>query len=111
MPDIGAQKAASEAVMSLAGSEKFILNEGQFAKLMKLCEFVDLCGEELGVEDMTIDAGLGRISLKMFDVVFDHGTTHPFFSYIKYAEYLSFKKENDGICLTMGVERLWAKIE
>lgn len=111
MPDMGTQEAASKAVATLVVSDKLILNEGQFAKLMKLCEFVDLYGEELGVEDVSIDASLGRISLKMFDVVFNHGATHPFFSCIKYAEYLSFKKANDGICLTMGVERLWAKIE
>ena len=90
---------------------RYILNEGQFAKLMTLCEFVDLYGAELGVKKMTIDANLGRISLEMFDVIFDCGVTHPFFSYIKNAEYLSFKKANDGICVTLGVERLWSKVE
>ena len=111
MPDMEAQKTIARAVASLAGTGEFILNEGQFAKLMTLCEFVDLYGAELGVKKMTIDANLGRISLEMFDVIFDCGVTHPFFSYSKNAEYLSFKKANDGICVTLGVERVWSKVE
>ena len=49
-----------------------------------------------------------EISLCIDEVIFDFGREHPFFEYIKNADYLRFSKsKHDGLKIEYGVHDVW----
>lgn len=113
MPELETKAFVSETVstMATAYSGRLILNEGQFSRLLKLCELVEVMNEEDGIENFAVNAELGCISLETPVLTIKDGRSSKFLTYMKNADYTSVRETGGVLQLVMGVERLWSKIE
>ncbi len=113
MPGMEAKETMSQAVLAMAKKcpDKIILNDGQFAKLLKLCELVDLINEEDEVNNLVIDAVGGKVSFEVAVLTLKNGEDDRFLSYIKNADFSHVNETQGYLRLTIGVERLWSKVE
>ena len=78
------------------------------AKLVRLCELVDVLNDEEGVEQVAVayekNPSLISFIIDVDELVFQNGRAHSFFEYIKSANVMSFSKSsNDGISVKLGV--------
>lgn len=91
----------------------YTLNSGAVRKFEKLCELADLLDEEFGAKDIQVrsEENFGVVSVDLFDVEFSRGRSHPFFEYIKSADFLNFSKGGeDTLRIQFGVRDLWLKV-
>ncbi len=97
MPGMEAKETMSQAVLAMAKKcpDKIVLNDGQFAKLLKLCELVDLINEEDEVNNLVIDAVGGKVSFEVAVLTLKNGEDDRFLSYIKNADF-SHVNETQG---------------
>lgn len=113
MPELETKAFVSETVstMATACSGKLILNEGQFSRLLKLCELVEVMNEEDGIENFSFNAQLGCIYFEIPVLTIKDGRSSQFLTYMKNADYVNVSETNGVLLIAMGVERLWSKIE
>lgn len=113
MPELEAKAVVSETVgtMAKAYGGKLILNEGQFSRLLKLCELADVMNEEDGIENFAANAELGQISFEIPVLTIKDSRSSQFLTCMKNADYTSVRETGGVLRLVMGVERLWSKIE
>lgn len=76
-----------------------------------LSELADILLREFGTQKVTLDAASelndGTIFVDTDEVIFENGCSHPFFKYIKYADFLTFSKTSDGLLrVAFGVKDL-----
>ena len=83
-----------------------------YNRFIQLCVLTDILGNEVkgGSADIIVspDCGFAKVELYVDDIVFDYGREHPFFEYIKNADFLRFSKsKHDGLKIEYGVNDLW----
>lgn len=81
------------------------------ANFIVLSELADILVREFGAKRVRLDAASeeddGTISVDTDEVTFERGCSHPFFEYIKYADFLNFLETSDGLLrVTFGVKDL-----
>lgn len=81
------------------------------ANFIVLSELADVLAQEFGAKRVRLDAAsetdAGTIFVDTDEVIFEKGCSHPFFEYIKYAEFLNFSETSDGsLRITFGVKDL-----
>lgn len=85
-------------------------------KYINLAELADALIDEFGADNIFLDAASetddGFIYVDTDEVIFEHGRTHPFFEYIKSADFLNFLKgDNGSLRIKFGVKGLVALSE
>lgn len=113
MPEFEAKAFVSDVVSTMtdAYGGKRVLNKGQYLRLLGLCDMVELLNQGDEVENFMVNAEAGSISLEIPILTFKTGRSAQLLAYMKNADYTDIRESGGVLLLTMGVERLWSKVE
>lgn len=110
----GKAKDVAETMLKASAqfSGKHKLDEAARDRFLTLCDLTEIIADEFGAEEIQFrikpEDQCGEIFFETDEFIFENGRSHPFFEYIKAADFLNISKAKSGMLkVRFGVKDLW----